>query len=381
MQVYSGRLKEDVPVKDESRRWWEAMLRRLAWVMTTEGEKTELRVTIEKREAEQVLREYLTEQEVPDAGGCAKIWLEDLLKHHLLQVEAGEHLAFRHQMIQEYYAAEELLERLPELSDEEFKQEYLNYLKWTEAIALMLGLLRDEKQALRAIELAKEVDLCLAARLSGKVLPAFQEKTVEWVKALDVGAKLKVLLLDLTKSEAAIPGLMEALKHPDVDVRRKAARAVRAIASEAAIPALVQTLKDPDSEVRRNGALSLGEMNAEIALNESIEAIEEQDREIRRALEEIDDRASIAKPYPVRAMNSTEIDRDKISSFLAGIGSILEIMPSRKPDALEVLNELDRNLSIDSSLEQYWENLGVYLYKIAVELIEKPRRDEDEGAK
>lgn len=173
VQVYSGRLKEDVPVKDESRRWWEAMLRRLAWVMTTEGEKTELRVTIEKREAEQVLREYLTEQEVPDAGGCAKIWLEDLLKHHLLQVEAGEHLAFRHQMIQEYYAAEELLERLPELSDEEFKQEYLNYLKWTEAIALMLGLLRDEKQALRAIELAKEVDLCLAARLSGKVLPAF----------------------------------------------------------------------------------------------------------------------------------------------------------------------------------------------------------------
>lgn len=201
------------------------------------------------------------------------------------------------------------------------------------------------------------------------------------MKALDVGAKLKVLLLDLTKSEAAIPGLMEALKHPDVDVRRKAARAVRAIASEAAIPALVQTLKDPDSEVRRNGALSLGEMNAEIALNESIEAIEEQDREIRRALEEIDDRASIAKPYPVRAMNSTEIDRDKISSFLAGIGSILEIMPSRKPDALEVLNELDRNLSIDSSLEQYWENLGVYLYKIAVELIEKLRRDEDEGAK
>jgi hypothetical protein len=38
------------------------------------------------------------------------------------------------------------------------KREYLNYLKWTPTLALMLELVEDEAQAVRVVRLALEVD-------------------------------------------------------------------------------------------------------------------------------------------------------------------------------------------------------------------------------
>jgi predicted NACHT family NTPase len=100
--------------------------------------------------------------------------LDDLLKHHLLQ-RNGELVEFRHQLIQEYYAAEYLLERLPTLTDEQLKRDYLNLLKWTELIALMLALVNEEAQALRVVRLAMDdVDLMLGARLTGEVKASLQ---------------------------------------------------------------------------------------------------------------------------------------------------------------------------------------------------------------
>lgn len=70
--------------------------------------------------------------------------------------------------------AEELLQQLQQLSDEQLKRDYLNYLKWTEPIALMLKQLDEESQALRVIRLALEVDLMLGAKLSKALKPEFQ---------------------------------------------------------------------------------------------------------------------------------------------------------------------------------------------------------------
>jgi len=95
---------------------------------------------------------------------CALCWLEDLLNHHLIQLGAGDQIEFRHQLIQEYYTAESLLKLLPSLSDDALKREYLNYLKWTEPLALMLELVEDEAQAVRVVKLALVVDLRLGAR-------------------------------------------------------------------------------------------------------------------------------------------------------------------------------------------------------------------------
>jgi hypothetical protein len=57
------------------------------------------------------------------------------------------------------------------VSDDELKPEYLNYLKWTEPLALMLELVEDEAQAVRVVRLALEVDLRLGASLAGAVKP------------------------------------------------------------------------------------------------------------------------------------------------------------------------------------------------------------------
>ena len=57
-QTYSGRIKQDVPVDESSRRWWDRLLQELAWVMTTGGSKTEIMVAIPRQKAEGVLVEF-----------------------------------------------------------------------------------------------------------------------------------------------------------------------------------------------------------------------------------------------------------------------------------------------------------------------------------
>ncbi|HEY9675679.1 MAG TPA: hypothetical protein V6D11_29820 [Waterburya sp.] len=85
------------------------------------------------------------------------------------------------------------------------KREYLNYLKWTELLALMLELVEDEAQAVRVVQLALEVDLRLGARLAGGVKPEWQEQTVPLVVELDIPELLKIQLLGVTRSDFGIP--------------------------------------------------------------------------------------------------------------------------------------------------------------------------------
>lgn len=88
----------------------------------------------------------------------------------VIQPNFEEHIEFRHQLIQEYYAAEYLLRILPTLRDEQLKRDYLNYLKWTEPVALMLAMVEEEAQALRVVKLAMdEVDLMLGQGWQGKL--------------------------------------------------------------------------------------------------------------------------------------------------------------------------------------------------------------------
>ncbi|NET47101.1 hypothetical protein [Okeania sp. SIO2B3] len=48
-QTYSSRLKQDVPVDESSRRWWDRLLQELAWVMTNGESKTEIMVAISRQ--------------------------------------------------------------------------------------------------------------------------------------------------------------------------------------------------------------------------------------------------------------------------------------------------------------------------------------------
>lgn len=140
-QTYDQKLKQDIPTSREFRLWCHKLLQHLAWVMTQGKALTDLQVAIPRHQAEAVLTEFLRDK-VAHPENCALAWLQDLLNHHLIQLGAGNEIEFRHQLIQEYYTAECLLTRLSNLSDDSLKREYLNYLKWTEPLALMVSTLR-----------------------------------------------------------------------------------------------------------------------------------------------------------------------------------------------------------------------------------------------
>jgi energy-coupling factor transporter ATP-binding protein EcfA2 len=220
-------------VSDDFRRFRSEILQHLAWV-TMQGDAqqpTEFTLTLERSQAEKYIEKWLHGR-VSDPAAKAKEWLEDLLEHYLLQIAADSHqIEFHHQLFQEYYAAEALVVRMrdrqpDELDQAQFQQDYLNYLKWTEVIVVALSLIQERNQVLTIVQSAVEVDPMLAARLAGEVKPEFQEQTVSLIAALEVPDWLNFKLLEETRSESAIPGLLQWLEDSDSSVRRIAAYAL-----------------------------------------------------------------------------------------------------------------------------------------------------------
>ncbi len=253
-------LKGDVsPLSD--RRLWKKALMVIASIMMQGGTPADFRVAMHRDEAERELGKVFPHEQFP-----VRDILDDLLKYHLLQNRSVDQIEFRHQLIQEYYAAEWLLGQLPTLTDDQLKQDYLNYLKWTEPFALMLALVDEEIQALRVVKLAMdEVDLMLGARLAGEVKPTFQAQTVEFVEDLKVPDWLKAELLGETRSEHAIDSLKFFMANKNPDIRTKAVFAFGRIVNDAAISELCDATYDESETVRGMVANSLGKIGTELA--------------------------------------------------------------------------------------------------------------------
>jgi HEAT repeat protein len=273
-----------LPIAENSRRFTPELLQYLAFVMvqgnphTNPCKPTPPCLTYVKTEAEKVLESLLIGR-VTAPAEAAKEWLEDLLEHNLLQLaDNPDEIEFHHQLFQEYYAAEYLLQQLPALiqkqPDEEYsrlQREYLNYLKWTEPIALMLALVDNETQAVHVVKLALDVDYMLGARLAGEVKQDFQEQTVQLVDQLTVPAWFKMELLSQTQSTASISRLQNALNDANCDVRSRAAEALGNIGSNVAIPALVKALGyhdcvDQDCSVRYMAVYALDMLGSDMAI-------------------------------------------------------------------------------------------------------------------
>ena len=321
-QEYERNLKQDVVIESD-RDWWKSVLQQLAWVMMQGETPTELRVGIPREEAVQAIAQFL-HGKVAYGEDFARKCLRDLQKYHLIQAGTGnQELEFRHQLIQEYYAAEALRERLPTLSDEVLKREYLNYLKWTEPIALMLALV-DDRRAVQVVQLALDVDWQLGARLAGEVKPEFQEQTVRYVQALDVPAWLKVELLGETRSDSAIPGLLKLVEDSDSYVRRRAAEALGKIGSNTAIPGLLKLVEDSNSYVRRRAAEALGKIGSNTAISVLLKLVEDSDYDVRRsaadALDKIDSNTAISGL--LKLVEDSDYDvRNRAAGALGEIGT------------------------------------------------------------
>jgi HEAT repeat protein len=340
--IYNKKLKADVPTYQESRDWWRELLQVLAWKMTQGESKTEIQVAISRTEAEEELSKFIKNKGFPEY--YSKQWLEDLLKYHLIHLEGNDKIAFRHQLIQEYYTAEELRDklRLGHLSDEQLKWDYLNYLKWTEPMALLLGLLDNETEAKRVVKLGLEIDLKLGARLAGEVNFKFQKQTVELVLRLDVPKRFKVELLGLIKSNEVVIELLKALEDSDKDVRRKAAFALGNIGSETAIPGLLKALEDSDNYVRRKAAFALGNIGSETAIPGLLKALEDSDEYVRSnaafALAKIGSETAIAGLLKALE-DSDRYVRRKAAVALAKIGTETAI-----PGLLKALEDSSKDV-------------------------------------
>ena len=73
--------------------------------------------------------------------------------------------------------------------------DYLNSLKWTEVVVLMLGLVEDEGLAARVERLALVVDWLLGARLVGEVRRRSQARVFVEVAGLALPVLVKIKLL------------------------------------------------------------------------------------------------------------------------------------------------------------------------------------------
>jgi HEAT repeat protein len=341
-QLYDQDLQQDAP--SEAREQWPKLLRHLAFALMHDRELVDFRLSMPKEEAVDVLTTCLQQEGRTNPREKAELWLNDLLKYHLIQLvmqaNLEEHIEFRHQLIQEYYAAEYLLRLLPDLSDEQLKRDYLNYLKWTEPIALMLALVDDEAQALRLVKLAMdEVDLMLGARLAGEVKLALQAITVSQIDALAVPPRLKAQCWATSHAEAAIPGLLQALKHPDFSVRESAVEALGQLGSEATIPGLLQALGDPDSNFRWRAAAALGQLGSEAAIPGLLQALDDQDFDVRwSAVETLGQLGSEAAiPGLLQALDDQDFDvRWSAVETLGQLGSKAAI-----PGLLQALDDPD----------------------------------------
>ncbi|MGG6284724.1 NACHT domain-containing protein [Leptolyngbya sp. AN03gr2] len=377
-QGYERYLKDDVRVESD-RAWWKPVLQQLAWVMMQGEKPTEFRVAIRYEEAVGTISQFLSGK-VQCKEDIARKCLRDLQKYHLIQAGANrEELEFRHQLIQEYYAAEALLEQLITLDDERLKQKYLNFLKWTEPVTLMLALV-SETQGIRVVKLALEVDQSLGARLAGEVKPAFQENAIGMVNKLKVlkhwqlgfikfslkvetPAWLKVELLKKTRSNDAISGLLKLVEDADWEVCRNAVDVLGSIDSDAAISGLLKLVEDADSRVRENAAWALGKL-ADAAISGLLEildsAIPEMQMEAAEALGRLGSDAAISGLLKLVEDADSRV-RGKAAEALGRLGSdvaipaLLKLMKnsgsSVRKEAAEALVEVGSDATIPALLK------------------------------
>jgi|GEM_PF-1232850 len=164
--------------------------------------------------------------------------LKHLLSNHLLQWDGmlgSRKVQFCHQSLQEYYAAEYILAQLSELTTKRkgqkytlFQTDYLNHLKWTEAITIMLGFPEIDNRAEHLVELALDVDLMLGARLAGELKSVFQQNAVANVMSkfssmtTEELAWLKLDLLQTISSKVSASHLVPLLDHPNRSIRNHA---------------------------------------------------------------------------------------------------------------------------------------------------------------
>ncbi len=331
------------PVSEDSRRFKSEILQQLAFVMMTgdASRPTEFWLTIDRNFAEREIEKFLRERQEINAPSKAKEWLEDLLKHHLLQVAADEgQIEFHHQLFQEYYAAKKLLGMFDDghsnvIDEHQFQHFYLNYLKWTEPIALMIEMLEDEITIMRIIRLSETIDLILMASFTSFLKSQLKYKITKIIDDLIVPEYLKDTLVHIIeygnyyhrsskfsdinenyipsfstieKSEgsvsvAGLEKMFQALSYEKSDIRKNAIKNLGILKIESAIPIFRKALSDENPSVRIAAVDALSKLKSDLIISPLFIALRDKCHYIRRsAVDVLGDLGSDAAIRPLVAV-------------------------------------------------------------------------------
>jgi HEAT repeat protein len=164
---------------------------------------------------------------------------------------------------------------LNQLTDRELQSNYLNHLVGVASpsenraseIASLLAQITNKDLALRIVNLALEVDLCLGASLTSSLVPELQQIIVDRINALEIPTRLKIELWHKTKSKAALPYLQDIFifknRQPnDLHGEQTISSSISAIACidrDLAVMLLTEDLSD--SNWNRNAAEHLSRLN------------------------------------------------------------------------------------------------------------------------
>ena len=138
---------------------------------------------------------------------------------------------------------------------------------------------------------------------------------------------------------AAVPGLIEALKNKNSEVRKSAAHALQYIGAEAkdAIPALAELLKDQDSSVRSSATYALESIGAETKdfIPPNIELLRNEDLRLRhdaaRFLGNIGAESKDAIPVLIETLKDPHPDVRSVSAYALG-RIVAGLIPSSELD-------------------------------------------------
>lgn len=258
-------------ISDDSRRFTFELLCHLAFAMIM-GESSY--TPISKSKAENILAKYLAGEKAPNISdkSSAKEWLEDLIKWDLLEVaKDSDDIKFHHQLFQEYYAAEYLLENRSDLLRDEnsftqLQMDYLNYIKWTECIKFMASLESKSESVTTLIKLALNVDLRLGSELAGEVKIEHQECAIDELINLNTQKLIKIQLIGQSRSIFADRYLIDSLKNGLPNEREEAARILGLLKSKEAKECLIKALNDSNYRVRWTSVIAVGRLGIEEAI-------------------------------------------------------------------------------------------------------------------
>lgn len=203
--------KEGINVTEDEKKRWQTIIQYIAFRMMEGPDRKNVFLVVDGKEAVEII----SDMNFGDISKSIQI-LKNIIDHHLIISHADGKIEFSHQMIQEYFAAEYLLEYLPKLKDYEIKHQFLNYTKWTEPIVMMLGFCDDRDFIERIINLSIDIDRMLTARLAGAIKSQYRKRVIKRIMPLYSSDHLKVEAFKHIGGQEAIDFMFPLIEMEDM---------------------------------------------------------------------------------------------------------------------------------------------------------------------